>query len=68
MKQSGIDPTLTINEIIRRYPAAITVLNAFGVDSCCGGGEPLATVARRDARDLDAIVVALNLALSEDAA
>ena len=66
MMQSGIDPSLTINEIIRRYPTTIAVLNAFGVDTCCGGGEPLVAVARRDALDLDVIVAALNLAIPVD--
>ena len=40
-----IDPALSINEIIRRYPDSVRALNAFGIDTCCGGAEPLARAA-----------------------
>ena len=38
MTHPRIDPSLTVNEILLRYPAAVTVINAYGIDSCCGGG------------------------------
>jgi iron-sulfur cluster repair protein YtfE (RIC family) len=31
------DASLSINEIIRRVPASIAALNAYGIDTCCGG-------------------------------
>ena len=31
------DASLAINEIIRRVPASIAVLNSYGIDTCCGG-------------------------------
>jgi iron-sulfur cluster repair protein YtfE (RIC family) len=31
------DASLSINEIIRRAPASIAVLNEYGIDTCCGG-------------------------------
>lgn len=43
--QTSIDPTLSVNEIIRQWPAAIRVLNACGVDTCCGGAAPLSEAA-----------------------
>ena len=32
-----LDPSLSINEIIRRAPVSIMVLNTYGIDTCCGG-------------------------------
>jgi iron-sulfur cluster repair protein YtfE (RIC family) len=60
MKRSRIDPALTVNQIILRYPAAIAVMNEFGIDSCCGGGTSLQAAAQRDGLDLDALLTALE--------
>jgi len=68
MQTSRIDPTLTINEILLRYPRTIAVINAYGIDSCCGGGVPLETVARTNDLDLDAITTALDAAISRGVA
>lgn len=40
------DASLSINEIIRRVPASISVLNAYGIDTCCGGEISLAESAK----------------------
>lgn len=40
-----IDPSLSVNETLRRWPAAVMALNAFGVDTCCGGAASLAQAA-----------------------
>jgi iron-sulfur cluster repair protein YtfE (RIC family) len=32
-----IDPTLSVNELVLRHPAALKVLAAAGIDTCCGG-------------------------------
>lgn len=32
-----ISPALTVNELLARYPLSGSVLNAFGLDTCCGG-------------------------------
>ena len=60
MTPPRIDPSLTVNEILRRYPAAVAVINAHGIDSCCGGGIPLETAAREQQLDLDAITTELD--------
>jgi len=31
-----IDCGWTVDEIIRRHPAAMAVFNRFGIDTCCG--------------------------------
>jgi iron-sulfur cluster repair protein YtfE (RIC family) len=51
-----IDPTLSVNDILRRYPASLKVLTARGIDTCCDGGLPL-SVATADANlDLSELI------------
>ena len=40
------DASLSINEIICRVPASIAVLNAYGIDTCCGGEISLTETAK----------------------
>jgi iron-sulfur cluster repair protein YtfE (RIC family) len=40
-------PDLTVNDLMRHRPAALPVLAALGIDTCCGGGETLAHAAAR---------------------
>lgn len=56
----AIDPSLPVNEIIRRWPAVMRVLNAFGIDTCCGGAAPLATAAAESNAPLDDLLAALR--------
>lgn len=58
-----IDVGSTVDELTARYPETIAVFNRFGIDSCCGGGEPIAEAARRDGADLDALLAALRAAV-----
>jgi iron-sulfur cluster repair protein YtfE (RIC family) len=60
---TNIDIVATVNEIVAQYPDTIAVFNRFGIDSCCGGGVPLADAARRDGADLDALLAALQEAI-----
>lgn len=65
-----IDPRATVNEIMQQHPVAVTVFNTFGVDACCGGGEPLADAALDAGVELDVLLEALQDALcpgAEDA-
>jgi iron-sulfur cluster repair protein YtfE (RIC family) len=41
-----IDPALTVNQLVQQHPAALPVLAAAGVDTCCGGGLSLAVAVR----------------------
>jgi regulator of cell morphogenesis and NO signaling len=60
----ALDPTLTINEIVARFPETIPVFNRFGLDTCCGGGVRVDDAARRDGLDSDAVVEALREAIT----
>ncbi len=55
---------MTINDVIRRYPATIKVFNDFKVDSCCGGGASIETTARQDGVDVEPLIRALNAAVA----
>jgi iron-sulfur cluster repair protein YtfE (RIC family) len=55
-----IATTDTINAIVADYPAALTVLQRFGLDTCCGGALPLETAAAHHGLDLYALLAALE--------
>ena len=57
-----ITQDMTINDVIKAYPATLPVFNTFGVDSCCGGARSLAQAATEAGKDLDAFLKALNSA------
>jgi regulator of cell morphogenesis and NO signaling len=59
---AAIDPTTTVNDVLRAYPATVGVFNAFGIDACCGGAATLADAAARDGAELDALLGALRYA------
>ncbi len=55
-----IEPTMTVNEVVRLYPNSIPVFNEYGIDTCCGGGVPLAVAVQRDNVDLAALIARLQ--------
>ena len=64
MADNTIDTSVSVNEMVARHPETMPVFNRFGLDTCCGGGAPIAEAARRDGADLDALVKALRETLS----
>ena len=42
-----IDPRMTVNQVIERFPGTLPVFDRHGIDSCCGGALPLASAAER---------------------
>ncbi|HEX6050242.1 MAG TPA: DUF542 domain-containing protein [Gemmatimonadaceae bacterium] len=63
-----VDASATVNEILVRYPAAVSVFNTFGIDACCGGDATLEDAARRDGADLDALTAALSDVIAREGA
>jgi regulator of cell morphogenesis and NO signaling len=51
---------MIINDVIKKYPQTIRVFNDYKVDSCCGGGAPIETTAKRDGVDVEGLLKALN--------
>ena len=54
---------MVINDVIRKHPATIKVFNEYKVNSCCGGGAPIETTAKRDGVNVETLVKALNVAV-----
>lgn len=51
---------MSVNEVIRRYPASIALFNRYGIDACCGGAAPVMEAAERDGADVDALLAELE--------
>jgi regulator of cell morphogenesis and NO signaling len=47
---------LTIEEIIRRFPQSLSVLQKHRIDLCCGGRLPLREAARKHHVDLEELL------------
>ena len=47
MPATSCAPSLdtTVNDVLHCHPATMCVFNAFGVDACCGGAQPLREAA-----------------------
>lgn len=62
-----LPPDLTVNDIIRLWPATVAVFNAWGIDACCGGAVPVREAAARDGADADALTHELLAVIRADA-
>lgn len=54
----------TVNDVIKRHPATVSVFNDYGIDSCCGGALALGTVTERHRIDSTALLGALRSAVA----
>lgn len=52
--------TTTVNDLLRRHPGSIAVLNRFGVDTCCGASLPLEAAALNAGVPLEELLAALE--------
>jgi regulator of cell morphogenesis and NO signaling len=62
MTQQRIDAAWTVNQILHRQPNAVSVLDSFGIDSCCGGALSLEEAARRHGADPRVVLEAIEAA------
>ena len=67
MADNTIDTGVSVNEMVARHPETMPVFNRFGLDTCCGGGAPIAEAARRDGAKLGDLVEALAGAIASAA-
>jgi iron-sulfur cluster repair protein YtfE (RIC family) len=56
--------TLPIRDLIERYPALMPVLDAHGLDLCCGGGHTVTEAAALHGLDVNLLHSELELALN----
>jgi hypothetical protein len=59
---TGVTADRTPVELLASHPAVQPVLDAHGIDQCCGGHKPLATIAVAHGLDLPALLDALQQA------
>lgn len=57
----------SVNDLLRRAPAAAAVFNSFGVDTCCGGALPLDRAAEQAGVPLADLLAALEPVLASAA-
>lgn len=55
----------TVDALMARYPATMSIFNAFGVDTCCGAHRTVREAAAEDGTDESKLVSALQLAIVE---
>ena len=57
---------MTVNEIVKKYPRSLAVFKAFGIDTCCGGGQALgAVIVKHELQDAQ-VFEALRDVLAQD--
>jgi regulator of cell morphogenesis and NO signaling len=66
--ETTLDPTWSVNDVIRIFPETITVFNELGVDTCCGGETALETAAVESGVEIDTMIAALVTAIEEERA
>jgi regulator of cell morphogenesis and NO signaling len=54
---------VTIEEIVRRFPESLSVLQKHRIDLCCGGRLPLREAARKHHMDLEQLLRELREAV-----
>ncbi|HNP86944.1 MAG TPA: DUF542 domain-containing protein [Kouleothrix sp.] len=59
VSSSALDATMTLNQIVASWPAALPVLQRFGLDTCCGGALPLSEAAAHHQIAPQALLAAL---------
>lgn len=65
MSRPTVDLNWTVNDTIRRHPVTARVFQAFGVDSCCGGGATLDAAARDAGVEPASLLGALLLTIAD---
>lgn len=60
-----VDAGETLNELVARAPEALSVLQRFGLDTCCGGSLSLAVAAQHHSLDVNELLAAVRAALGE---
>jgi len=57
---------MIINDVINKFPETMKVFNDFKVDSCCGGGQSIATTAAVSNANIPELMEALNKAVNKE--
>jgi iron-sulfur cluster repair protein YtfE (RIC family) len=68
VRDGRIDPSDSVNDVLRRYPELIGVLNAHGVDTCCGGAQSLTEAASLAGLRLETLIAELTATIAQSTA
>ncbi|MFC6718704.1 iron-sulfur cluster repair di-iron protein [Natrialbaceae archaeon GCM10025810] len=63
-----IDPTTPLGKLVRDHPEFAPIFEAFGIDYCCGGDDPLERACADADLDVRTVVERLESARSDDGA
>lgn len=55
-----IKPSMTINDVVNKYPETMKVFNDYGFDTCCGGAEFISTAAASLGINVPKLIKELN--------
>ncbi|MBV9264945.1 MAG: DUF542 domain-containing protein, partial [Acidobacteriaceae bacterium] len=58
-----LDAQQTVRDLVRNNPAAVGVLESFGIDYCCGGNKPLFEACESRGLSLQDVITQLEEAL-----
>lgn len=65
---TNVDASLTVNDIMARWPQSIAPLNSLGIDTCCGGMESLRTAAQNAGVPLPVLLAAIEHSITTGSA
>ena len=60
----AITKEMTVNEVLKLYPATISIFNKFNIDACCGGNRSLEQAAREDGANIEELIEQLNRSIT----
>ena len=66
MRTQPLTAASTVDVAIATAPSATAVLNAFGIDTCCGGRSSIGDAARHAHVDVATVIEALQTAGRDD--
>ena len=56
------DETITVNDLLQRFPAAIETLSRYGIDTCCRGNLSIAEAAATAGIEADRLLAEVSAA------
>lgn len=66
-RTDGIDPRMSVNQVVDRFPRTLGVFDRHGIDSCCGGAVSLAAAAERDGVEVRQLLSDLRTEVEKEA-
>ncbi|MHB9107915.1 MAG: iron-sulfur cluster repair di-iron protein [Armatimonadota bacterium] len=65
MAEFDISPEMTVGAVVAEYPATMRMLEALGIDYCCGGNVPLTEASKRANVPVETVVAVLRTAIAQ---